>query len=146
MGVCSNSVHEILDSQLPAFRYIGKFCLLPFVGSFNSNSDSPRKQKLFLPETGEKLRFKEQESDVSYAEVAYNLVSWTLNNRKTSNFIVLHFLECFKNKFITSDANDLDNVLFIETRKVQSKHPSQKLTICSSYRSSHLICRHEGKS
>lgn len=116
------------------------------MGSFNSNSDSPRKQKLFLPETGEKLRFKEQESDVSYAEVAYNLVSWTLNNRKTSNFIVLHFLECFKNKFITSDANDLDNVLFIETRKVQSKHPNQKLIICSSYRSSHLICRHEGKS
>lgn len=46
-------------------------------------------------------------SDVSYAYIPNNLFPWPLYNWKTTNLVVFHSFECFKNQVITLDANNL---------------------------------------
>lgn len=62
---------------------------------------------LALPEIGEKLRFEQQVSDVSYAHIANDLLIWTLYNWEPSNLVILHSLESFQYQFIASYANNL---------------------------------------
>jgi phosphatidylinositol kinase/protein kinase (PI-3 family) len=60
-----------------------------------------------LPEIGEKLRLEQQVSDVPYAEISNNLLIRSLYYRKTTNFVVFHFLESFQDQFTTLDTNNL---------------------------------------
>lgn len=60
-----------------------------------------------LPEVGEELRFEQQISDVSYADVPNYFLLWPLYNWKATDLMISHPLESFKNQFIALDANDL---------------------------------------
>lgn len=71
-----------------------------------------KKFKIFtftLPEVGEELRFEQQISDVSYADIPNYLLLWSLYNWKATYFIISHPPESFKNQFIALDANNLFN-------------------------------------